>query len=95
MQVETGQKSAVAGLPTYYRKICNKIIYPVRDGLIIPHATAESRLYFSSLPKGREKGATFPRPVLPLVMADYNNQLYEPEYCLTIRQSGIYYLVHI
>lgn len=28
-------------------------------------------------------------------MADYYQQLYEPEYCLTIRQSGVYYLVHI
>ncbi len=46
-------------------------------------------------PKGREKGATSPRPVLPLAMADYYHQLYEPENCLTIRQSGIYYFLHI
>lgn len=54
-----------------------------------------SQDFIFPLPKGREKGATSPRPVLPLAMADYNHQLYEPEYCLTIRQSGVYYLVHI
>ena len=94
MQVESGQKKCGSRFALLLPQNMLKITYPVRDALIIPSSTAESRLYFP-LPKGREKGATSPRPVLPLAMADYYQQLYEPEYCLTIRQSGVYYLVHI
>ena len=45
--------------------------------------------------KGGRKGQLPPALYCLLAMADYNHQLYEPDNCLTIRQSGIYYLIHI
>lgn len=91
---ESGQKKCGSRFALLLPQNMLKIIYPVRDALIVPSSTAKSRLYFSPPKRARERG-NFPRPVLPLAMADYYQQLYEPEYCLTIRQSGVYYLVHI